>query len=242
MSTKFVNVIQDLFNMPYYENYAARSGAVHNVAEHEIAIEDVLKSHGYNRAQGEVGKRKKEVVNSGSKLTKAMDGLNRAKAVDIRNAWISGDLTGCKLKDGEYICQPCGPNNSPDFLVRCDRKVFAIEAKSSKAYSPTYNSGFPKDKYIYVFSNEKLDRTVVYMGSDVNGGAEAKVIVEQYLSKMNVLREELNRQLKNQNMATGLDYYVRDMWNHKKGKEITNYFNEPRRTQWFQGVKEFINE
>lgn len=241
MNMKFVNVIQDLFNMPYYKNYAARSGAVHNVANHEAAIEDVLKSNGFNRAQEEVGKRKKKVVNSGSDLTKAKDGLGRNKVEEIRDAWISGDLEGCDLQDGEYICQPCGTNNSPDFLVRCDGKVFAIEAKSSKAYSPTYNSGFPKDKYIYVFSNGKLDRTVVYMGSDVNGGQGANLLKEQMLSEVQAVVKKYNSQLK-ELMSTGLDYYVRDMWNHKGGKGITNYFNEPRRTQWFQGVKEFINE
>lgn len=241
MSMKFVNVIQDLFNMPYYKNYAACSGKVHNLANHESAIEDNLISHGYKRAQGEVGKRIKKVVSEGSDLTKSKDGLNRSNVEEIRDAWISGDLEGCDLQDGEYICQPCGTHNSPDFLVRCDGKVFAIEAKSSKAYSPTYNSGFPKDKYIYVFSNEKLDRTVVYMGSDVNGGQGASLLKEQMLSEIQAVVKKYNSQLK-ELMSTGLDYYVRDMWNHKGGKEITNYFNEPRRTQWFQSVKEFINE
>ena len=238
---KITEVVKDLYNMPYYKNYAACSGKVHNVANHETAIEDKLISHGYSRAQGEVGKRIKKTVNEGSDLTKSKDKLNRSNVEQIRDAWISGDLEGCDLQDGEYICQPCGTHNSPDFLVRCSGKVFAIEAKSSKTYSPTYNSGFPKDNYIYVFSNEKLDRTVVYMGSDVNGGQDANLLKEQMLSEIQLIVKKYNSELKNL-MATGLDYYVRDMWNHKGGKQITNYFNEPRRTQWFQSVKEYINE
>ena len=61
---KIAEVVKDLYNMPYYKNYAACSGKVHNVANHETAIEDKLISHGYSRAQGEVGKRIKKTKKS----------------------------------------------------------------------------------------------------------------------------------------------------------------------------------
>ena len=38
--------IKDLRRMKYFKNYAASSGAVHNIAKHEDAVEDVLHSHG----------------------------------------------------------------------------------------------------------------------------------------------------------------------------------------------------
>ena len=39
-------IIEDILTLPYYKNYAAASGAVHNVAKHEDAVEGVLIKHG----------------------------------------------------------------------------------------------------------------------------------------------------------------------------------------------------
>ena len=45
--------IKTLFNeflkMPYFKNYAAASGSVHNFANHEEAISELMVKHGYSR-------------------------------------------------------------------------------------------------------------------------------------------------------------------------------------------------
>jgi len=39
-------VLDDLRNMPYFKNYAATSGAVHNISKHEDAVKDIFIKHG----------------------------------------------------------------------------------------------------------------------------------------------------------------------------------------------------
>jgi len=40
------DVLDDLRNMPYFKNYAATSGAVHNISKHEDAVKDIFIKHG----------------------------------------------------------------------------------------------------------------------------------------------------------------------------------------------------
>ena len=58
--------------------------------------------------------------------------------------------------------------------------------------------------------------------------------IEEIVEKYNPLLSPL--------MLTGLQFYVRNMWKHQGKKDKTSYFNEPRRTMWFQEVKDFVNE
>ena len=41
-----MEIIDDLLAMPYYKNYAATSGAVHNISKHEDAVKDILIKRG----------------------------------------------------------------------------------------------------------------------------------------------------------------------------------------------------
>jgi hypothetical protein len=40
-------ILDDFNKMPYYKNYAAASGNVHNISKHEDAVNDVLKQNGF---------------------------------------------------------------------------------------------------------------------------------------------------------------------------------------------------
>jgi len=223
-------IIEDCYNMPYYKNHSATSGKVHNIAKHEDAIEVVLKNNGLTCKGG------------GSDLLKACyRGKKNKNAAKIRDEFLSGDLSNCLLKDGEYISQPCGTHNSPDFLIRKDDKVFGIEAKSSNTLSPVYNSGFPKSKYIYVFCSNRTNSTAVFLGKSVNGGNKAEKIRQEFENKIKEVICEYNPKL-NPLMETGLCFYSRAMWNHGGGSYRTSYFKQPRRSEWLEEVKEFINE
>ena len=49
--TNTINTVSKICNdfnqMPYYKNYAAASGNVHNISDHEDAVNDVLKQNGF---------------------------------------------------------------------------------------------------------------------------------------------------------------------------------------------------
>ena len=42
-------IFEKMLLMPYYKNYAAESGAVHNINKHENAITDILINNGYKK-------------------------------------------------------------------------------------------------------------------------------------------------------------------------------------------------
>ena len=55
-----MEIINSKFSkMPYYKNYAAVSGAVHNISHHEDAVRDILISEGITQYET---KQKKETI------------------------------------------------------------------------------------------------------------------------------------------------------------------------------------
>ena len=131
-------IFEQILKMRYYRNYAATSGAVHNISKHEDAVRDVLVFHGLSEVTQKVTRKQ-------------------------RDLWLSNP-SKCSLPDNSFVFQPCGHNDSPDFIMKVDGKSYFIECKSVKGSSkaPMYNSGIPKDEYIYVFTAERYDKTTVY--------------------------------------------------------------------------------
>lgn len=193
---------EDILNMPYYKNYAATSGAVHNISKHEDAVEDLLKKHGC----------------APSKIQKI--------SKSDRDSWMR-DSELCSLKNGEYISQPCGTHDSPDFIVKNNNKVYFLECKSTSnnTSSPMYNSGVPKPDYIYIYSAEKTNETTIFMGHHVLPRKEYEMIME-HTRVLNEATSTLNGTLTND---YGISYYVRPMMTHKGGQHKTNYFTNPNR-------------
>lgn len=198
----YKRIIEDILKMPYYKNYSAVSGAVHNIAKHEKAVEDVFINHGLTKSHIE-------------KLTKKK-----------RNAWLNGgDHT--EMSDNTYISQPCGKNDNPDFIVKCDGKLYFFECKSSKGTSPTYNSNYAKKGYIYIFTSEKYDATTVFMGEDIVSDESVKIykamkkelaeVIEKYDPLLEI-SDIYNR---------GLGYYDREMYIQKGSNQ--NYFTHQDR-------------
>ena len=94
------NFFKSILKMPYYKNYAAASGAVHNINKHEKAVEDQLLNHGFTEANLPLPKGKK------SAITKAE-----------RNAALENPKILLGIKNNSYVSQPCGTHDSPDFIV-----------------------------------------------------------------------------------------------------------------------------
>ena len=118
-------VMEGILAMPYYKNYPAASGHVHNISKHEDAFEDKLIQHGYTKSRI-------------SKVSKShRDELLR-----------TGEYP--EMEDNSYIPQPCGTHDSPDFIVKSEGQLFFLECKSVSGNSvkPMYNSAVPKSGYI----------------------------------------------------------------------------------------------
>lgn len=127
-----------------------------------------------------------------------------------------------------YVAQPNGIQNSPDFRVTLENgKTVDIECKSSKQTYPTYNGGLPKKGVVYIFSSAKYDDTTVYFAEDV--------VSERKRELYNQLVNDLNSVLKTYQLDAGwnedprgFDFYMRAMYT-QSGAGKKDYFTHSER-------------
>lgn len=199
--SKMKSIVEAILKMPYYQNYTAASGMVHNIAKHEDAIENVFITHGLSKIN------------------------NRKVTQKQRDKWMNEGIAA-DMFNGSFIAQPCGTHQSPDFIVKVDNKIYFIECKSAKGGTPMYNSGVPKAEYIYIFCSKKHDATTVYWGKDVLVEEQERLIYE-HIQKARASDAELNSKLACN--THGIQYYTRPMIQHKGKKWTKDYFlNENR--------------
>jgi len=149
-----------------------------------------------------------------------------------------------RINNGEFISQPRGKNNSPDFAVKCNNKIYLIECKSvNKGHCPIYNGGLPKDNYIYILSSNKYNETTFFYGKNVVT-QEMRILYDEYLSKIyeieNILIKKLN-DLGEKN-PLGISYYVRDMYSHKGKSRKTDYFRHKERVRFEKNVFDSVRQ
>ncbi len=138
-----------------------------------------------------------------------------------------------------YLYQPNGTQNSPDFRVFLPSgKTVDIECKSSKQAHPTYNGGLPKEGVVYVFSSKKYNQTTVFFAEDVVSERKRELYCK--------LAEDLNSVLKQYQMEEdwkeddrGFDFYIRHMYTQAGGKAKTDYFTHEQRNYCEERVLNF---
>jgi hypothetical protein len=206
--------------MPYYRNYAAASGASHNISKHEDAIEAELVRHGLT------------VWTPKKKLSK-------------EQVWgfINAPSTATDMPPMSYMAQPCGTQDKPDFLVKLGKSVvLALEGKSSDTCSPQYNSGGITQNYIYVFCSSKTNKTTTYLGRDILS-LEAQRLIDEHIAEARKRDEELKTRLEALDVNhRGVAYYTRPMIIQQGGETYTNYFTHPKRAECEQNVVKFLTE
>lgn len=143
------------------------------------------------------------------------------------------------IKHGfNYVYQPNGPQQSPDFRVTLSNgRVVDIECKSSKQPYPTYNGGLPKEGVVYIFSSKRYNETTIFFADDVVSTQKRKKFAE--------LVEELNSVLKVYQMdeewandERGFDFYIRNMYT-QTGKGKKDYFTHSDRSRCETNVLNF---
>jgi len=185
-------------------------------SDHEEGVENLLKKNGFKKSDLK-------------KITKNQ----RDKAL------AGGDIP--LLKEGEYIAQPTGKNDSPDFIVRYKGKLYFIECKSSQESHPTYNGGRPKEEYIYIFSSGKVNQTTIFYGKDVLND-QVRYLYDELLRKNEENYKWFKAQLASVDNNRGFDYYERHMYTQSGGAEFTNYFTHKDRKICEENVLQSISE
>jgi hypothetical protein len=212
-------VLQDILGQKYYRNHAAGSGAVHNFAKHEDAVQSVFESNG---------------------LT-AWEHVKKPKQTYWD--WIDDPSKATDMPEMSFVAQPCGTHDSPDFVVKFGPGiVLAIECKSSDGTFPLYNSGGVKQNYIYVFGSKKTDKTTIYLGRDILT-VEAQRLIDAHVEEARKRDEELNAMLAALDIhKRGIVYYTRPMINQSGGATCTNYFTHVEREQCEKNVFTFVDK
>ena len=178
---------------------------------HEVAVEKELISLGFNKST-------KEDLGLNSKQIKTC-------TIDV------------KIAPFTYVWQPCGSQSFPDFIVSdANGIVHYIECKSSKDDKITWNSGFPKDKAIYIHSSGKHNKQSLVMGEDLWNKDDTQLLFECF-AKMKKLEEEYKIKLKDSDLSP----YCREMYNDN-GKIAGHPDREERIEKVFNFLKESIND
>lgn len=221
--SQIIKALKDIKQLPYYKNEAAGSGLGHKYARHEEAISRVLEANNFTR-----------IILSSK--------LNRGKGM----RWINHPEECTILDIGQFIEQPFGSQQSPDFIIKVSNDfILFLEAKSSEtALYPTYNSCIPHQNYIYVFTSKKTNQTTLYKGERIVT-LEQERLLKEYIEESRKRDEEFNKRLMDVTVDTnhrGIQFYTRPMIIQKGGKEYVDYFTHSQREQAENGVFEWVKK
>tara|TARA_B100000674_G_C37821754_1_gene906135 strand:+ start:314 stop:997 length:684 start_codon:yes stop_codon:yes gene_type:complete len=209
----------DCINMLYYKNECAVSGAPHNKARHEDAIENLLVANNFKKYIPE----HKLIVKEREKL------------------YIDPSLRS-DIPDGSYITQPYGKNNNPDFIVKVNNKILFVEAKSSKGAKPLYNSGGCHSNYLYVFCCEKYNKTTIYKGEYVITDKQSTIFNKVH-DEFQQIANKWNEKLKEcDEYNRGWTIYPRDMIKQLGGNIKTDYFQHKEKENVEEKTLDWIKQ
>ncbi len=137
-----------------------------------------------------------------------------------------------------YVWQPNGPQQSPDFRVTLPNgRVVDIECKSSQNTYPTYNGGLPRKGVIYIFSSKRYNETTIFFADDVVSDKKRELyssLVEELNSVLKVYQLEEEWQQDDR----GFDFYIRNMYT-QTGAGKKDYFKHSNRQQCESNVLNF---
>ena len=192
-----VKFIEAVRLMPHYTNGGSR--------RHELEVGKLLEDNNFTRRDP------KDTPFNGKNKSLYRDKLLSTKGIE-------------GLQDNSYYPQPMGTQNSPDFVVTCNGRSYLIECKSSKKDYPVYNSGLPKQDYIYIFSSMKENKTVTFLGSDI--------VTKTFIKNLKKLTDAIDNSIKDfnslmdsTNSPAGLGFYCRSMFNHYQYISKNTYFD-----------------
>lgn len=179
---------------------------------HQYAVEKVLQENGF---------------------THSVNLLHGSISKKQRNSALSGGSLD-SLQNGEYISQPCGSQDSPDFIVKYSDKLYFIECKSSEKTKLLYNGGLPKKQYIYIFTSEKYNSTTIFRGEDILSDSKRELLEKLRIEEMALVEKYQNDPAWND--SRGFDYYPRAMYTQSGTWDKTDYFKHSDRKMCEQNV------
>lgn len=242
MSTQLHTALKEILAMPYFKNEPARSGKVIN--GHEDAISIRLEEQGFIKLDNA----KYTPPKQKSPLSKTV--MHEWAATKFQPDFFKSDTSELfegldyrQLSDmpkGSFIAQPAGKQSFPDFLIRdFDGRFIALEAKSSDKEYPMWNDSLPKLGGVYVLSSGKLNKTTVFLASDVITQAEHDLVAQQE-DEIAPIVDKYRKQMKELDVKNrGFHQKSRKQHFQGGGAEKTNYFTHKDRQTCENNVLSF---
>lgn len=242
------SVIEQLFReflaMPYIQNSSVNVGFQHKffknkffqfifatiqfivnylqgkTHKHEDAIEEILHSHDFVKITLEESGISKEDVENGLKFM--------TRGLNLRD------------EDRYYIPQPLGSVRSPDFIIIYLGRAFYIECKSGKLDIIRFNNSLPRDEYIYLFTCERYDKTILFLGQDVMNDL-IRDKYSEFMKEIRILEKEFNENLlKEETNTHGWTIYWRNNFQQRGKNGITAWVKHKDIDKYIENVMGFI--
>ncbi len=142
-----------------------------------------------------------------------------------------------------YIYQPNGSQEFPDFLVFYKKYIITIEIKFSKTKSrsnnekPMWNSNLPKANAIYIYGVSGKYVTF-FKGDDILDNETRSELIDYFsvIKNLNDMEDELNKKLLKNKNNFGFSPYIRIAYQH--AEKYSTYKNENNK----QKIESFFGE
>lgn len=95
-----------------------------------------------------------------------------------------------------YINQPNGSQRPPDFIVVDNNESIELECKSKKTgYKPMWNSSYPNSTNLYIFTNQKDNKTLIIPGNKIITPKLEKMLIK-HKNDNKLFHDKFNKELK----------------------------------------------
>lgn len=251
MSKQLHQAMEAILAMPYFKNEHAKSGDTHK--GHEAAVAAKFDQQGF-----------KLLLNKDyPKLKKnAMKGWEESgfdpsflAAVSDTSYERKQNKTFGMMPNGSYLMQPAGGQSFPDFLIRdFNGRFIAVEAKSGKkkdgqsqldtntTAAPMWNDNLPKLGAIYIYSNEKVNQTTLFLGRDVIT-PEVIDLQQQLIDQLSTVAGTFRSRVRTADLKSrGWDIKFRPQNFQGGGAACCDYFKHKDREVCENNVMEFAKQ
>lgn len=145
----------------------------------------------------------------------------------------------------QFLQQPYGSQEFPDFLVFDGSRIVCLEVKfsTSKQNKPVWNSGLPRPNGIYIFGSAGKQDLTFFRGCDVVSVEETKQLHDFFDRGLKAHQTQFNQdRMKNQ--PYGFAVYIRKAFEQKatfNEAACLDFFGNPKRRELEQAVIDYLH-
>ncbi len=167
------------------------------------------------------------------------NGMVEIKKTDARFKFLKERKNSTKVVEelkGNYIFieQPFGSQAAPDFIICVDGYILWIECKSGKD-TLTWNTGYPKNNVLFVFSSKKRNTTTIFFGQNSEILTNNPTFEEKYVEFDKKLKQLSKESFGDEFKSEYFSFYMRKMLNDK-----TKYSDPSVRLDYYNKAKAIL--